>query len=236
MSLLSIQHINTGYGKKQVLFDVSLDVKKGETVLLVGANGSGKSTLFKAIYGIIPIWKNENGHLGRITYDDKELTDVPSHHLIKQGIMYIPQKQELFEDLTVEQNLMMSVLHLNDSKEHQKRLSKVYGQLNLLKGKRKQRASKLSGGERKFLSLGMVQMKRPRLLLYDEPLAGLSSNNVAVILNWLKKIKENGTTMIIIEHRIKELIEMVDKVIGLKLGKKNTKILNNLEHIKTFMI
>ena len=234
MSLLSVKHINTGYGKKQVLFNVNLTVEEGETVLLIGSNGSGKSTLFKAIYGTVPVWNSSEQ--GKVNFRGDDIANEKSHNLIRKGIMYVPQKNELFEDMTVVQNLEMSLLHLNVKKESIKRVEKVFAQIDILASKRKQITSKLSGGERKLLSLGMVLANRPKMVLYDEPLAGLSGNNVSLVLKWLKTIKENGTTLVIIEHRIKELIDMADKVVGLKLGRRNTETLDNLERIKSFMV
>lgn len=234
MSLLEVQHINTGYGKKQVLFDVDLKVEKGETVLLIGSNGSGKSTLFKAIYGLVPVWSTAEN--GKVLFNDKDITNSKSHSLIKKGIMYVPQKNELFEDMSIEQNLEMSLLHLNNRKEMNKSIEEVFAQINILAENKKQVASQLSGGERKLLSMGMVLANRPKLLLYDEPLAGLSGNNVSMVLNRLQVIKDNGTTLVIIEHRIKELMAFVDKVVGLKLGQRNTEALDNIDRIKSFMI
>lgn len=235
MSLLSIQNINTGYDKKQVLFDISLEVEKGETILLIGANGSGKSTLLKAIYGILPLWEDEKGR-GKIIYEGEDITKISSHELIKKGLMYIPQKNELFEDMTVVENLKMSTLFLNNSAETKKRLEDVFEKIPILEMRQKQIVNKLSGGERKKLSLGMVLMNRPKLLLYDEPLAGLSGKNIEDTINHLSSIKEAGTTLIIVEHRIKELISFADKVIGLKLGYLQKDNLNDLEKIKMFLV
>lgn len=236
MSLLSVKNINTGYGKKQVLFNVNLEVEDGQTVLLIGSNGSGKSTLFKAIYGILPLWKNEEGSIGKIRYIGDDLIGIESHSLINRNIMYIPQQNELFEDMTVEQNLRVAVLYKNSKAVNKEQLNEVYDELNILKEKRKQIAFKLSGGERKLLTMGMVLMNQPKLLLYDEPLAGLSGNNVKIVLDWLLRLKERGTTLVIIEHRIKELMGLADKFVGLKLGRKSEKKLNNLEHIKAFIV
>lgn len=234
MSLLEVQHINSGYGKKQVLFEVDLTVEEGETVLLIGSNGSGKSTLFKAIYGIVPIWNSAEN--GKVLFDDKDVTNSKSHCLIQKGITYVPQKNELFEDMTIEQNLQMSLLHLNSKKETNKRVQEVYAQIDILANNKKQIAAQLSGGERKLLSLGMVLANQPKMVLYDEPLAGLSGNNVSMALKWLQAIKDNGTTLVIIEHRIKELMAFADKVVGLKLGQRNTEALDKIERIKSFMI
>jgi ABC-type branched-chain amino acid transport systems, ATPase component len=235
MSLLSVQNINTGYDKKQVLFDISLEVEKGETILLIGANGSGKSTLLKAIYGILPLWEGGESK-GKIIYEGKDITNISTNHLIKKGLMYIPQKNELFEDMTVAENLKMSTLFLSNSTETKKRLEDVFEKNSLLKDRQKQIVNRLSGGERKQLSLGMILMNRPKLLLYDEPLAGLSGNNIEYTIHQLTEIKEAGTTIIIVEHRIKELILFADKVIGLKLGYMQKDNLTDLEKIKMFLV
>jgi len=232
MSILSVEHINTGYDKKQVLFDINFDIKQGECVLFVGSNGSGKSTLFKAIYRILDLWDKN----GKIVYNDENIEKLKTHQLIKKGIVYIPQKNELFEDLTVLENLELSILHLNNKKDSKDRIETVLEQIPTLKQKLKQDVNNLSGGERKLLSLAMALLNKPTVLLYDEPLSGLSTENIKVLVNHLRHIKENGTTLLLIEHRIKELLPLSDRVIGLKLGYKNTQELRTLEQIKTFMI
>jgi branched-chain amino acid transport system ATP-binding protein len=234
MSLLTLHNISTGYDKKQVLFDVSLDIIEGETLLVIGSNGSGKSTLFKAIFGILPLWS------GEIHYDNEPLHNAkrstPNSKLIPKGIMYVPQKNELFEDMTVLDNLKMSLLYLNNTTEAQNRIDAISQQMPELKNKYKQTADRLSGGERKLLSLAMVLANRPKLLLYDEPLAGLSRQNVEKVLEYLQLFKQNGTTIVLIEHRIKELLNFSDRCIGLKLGHLNKQTFKNIEDIKTFLV
>lgn len=232
MSLLSVQHIHTGYDKKQVLFDVSVEIKEGEKVLLIGSNGSGKSTLLKSVYGQLTFWDKQS----RVYFNGEDITGIAPHKLIKKGLMYIPQQNELFEDMSIQENLQMSVLHLNDSFEGKKRLEAVYTNMPNLKLHKKQVVNQLSGGERKMLCLGMVLMNKPKLLLYDEPLAGLSGDNIKEVLHWLDAIHKNGTTIVIVEHRVKELLHFVNNIIGLKLGKRNIETLNNIESIKTFMV
>jgi len=134
MKLMQIEHINTGYGKKQVLFDVSLDIEQGKTLLIVGANGSGKSTLFKSIYGILPLWN------GKITYKNEVLHETTSNakqktqssKLLPKGIMYIPQKNELFDDLTVYENLELSLLHKKHLDNPKQRIAEILEKLPLL--------------------------------------------------------------------------------------------------------
>jgi branched-chain amino acid transport system ATP-binding protein len=229
MSLLTLHNISTGYNKKQVLFDVSLEIDEGKTLLVIGSNGSGKSTLFKAIYELLPLWQ------GEINSSLKTLP-IGIGTKLSQGVMYIPQKNELFDDMTVLDNIKMSVLHLNNKQEATKRIEEVLEQMPELKPKLKQNADRLSGGERKLVSLAMVLANQPKLLLYDEPLAGLSGNNITIVLDWLQKLKQNGTTLVIIEHRIKELLTFADRVIGLKLGKLHPETFKNLEDIKTFIV
>lgn len=232
--ILNIQNISTGYGKKQVLSDVSLQLKEGETVLLVGSNGSGKSTLFKAIYGVLPLWNGTISFNKNILHNSTLKTH--SSKLIGKGIMYLPQKDELFEDMTVIENLKMSILHLHNSQEQNQRLNEVIQQMPILKTKSKQTVNRLSGGERKMLSLGMALLNRPKLLLFDEPLAGLSENNISTVLHWLSVVKQNYTTLVLIEHRIKNLINFADRVIGLKLGQLHTDNLKTIKDIKTFLV
>ena len=234
MSLLKVEHISTGYDKKQVLFDVSLEIKDNESILLVGSNGSGKSTLFKAIYGLLDIWSGTVEFENEILHTTK-LKTQPSK-LITKKLMYIPQKNELYDDLSVAENLKFSLLHLDNKTETQNRLEDVFTKLPVLKEKYKQTADRLSGGERKMLSLGMVLANKPKLLLYDEPLAGLSSLNVELVVHWLDYLKQNGTTLVLVEHRIKELFNFADKIIGLKLGTLTTENLNDLENIKQFLV
>lgn len=231
---MKIEHISTGYDKKQVLFDVSLELKENESVLLVGSNGSGKSTLFKAIFGLLDIWEGSVEFENQILHTPK--LKAPTSKLIQKGLMYIPQKNELYEDLSVTENIKFSLLHLNHKADAQNRLEEVYTMLPVLKSKHKQTADRLSGGERKLLSLAMVLANKPKILLYDEPLAGLSSQNIETVLRWLNHLKQNGTTLVLIEHRIKELIGLADRIIGLKLGTLTTENLNDLETIKQFLV
>ncbi len=232
MSILSVEHINTGYNKKQVLFDINFDIKQSECVLLVGSNGSGKSTLFKAIYRCLDLF----GKSGEIIFNDEDITKLTTQQLIKKGIVYIPQKDELFEDLTVLENLELSILHINNKKTSEERIETVLEQIPTLKQKLKQDVNNLSGGERKLLSLAMALLNKPKVLLFDEPLSGLSNENIKSLIVYLKEIKEQGTTLVLVEHRIKELLPLADRIIGLKLGQQNKQELNTIEEIKTFLV
>ena len=234
MSLLSIKNASTGYGKRQVLFDVSLDIEKGDTVLLVGSNGSGKSTLLKMVYGLLDVWEGSVEYNGVLLHDAKLKT--PTHTLIDKGIQYVPQKDELFDDATVLENLQFSLLHLKDRKESARRIAEVMEDLPLLKDRRKQPAGRLSGGERKMLALGMVMANKPSLLLYDEPLAGLSEEKIPETLSLLAKIRDHGTTMVIVEHHIKEMLGFTRSVVGMHLGHIRTAPFESAKDIQRFLV
>lgn len=211
--MLRVLNISTGYGKKQVLFDVSLEVAKGEIVLLAGSNGSGKSTLLKAIFGLLPIWNK-----GQILFDGENITGKPASALLQKGLLYIPQKNNLYEDLTVKENLEMAGLTLGRKllKERMETVLALFPSLTL---HLRRAPMKLSGGERQLLTLAMANLHQPKMLLVDEPYTGLSPHNLAVVTENLKKLNETtGATLLIIEHRVKECLAIADRVIGLKLG------------------
>ncbi len=234
MSLLSISNISTGYGNKQVLFDVSLDVEKGDTVLLIGSNGSGKSTLLKLVYGLLDVWNGTVEYDGTLLYSTAKKT--PTHKLIDMGIQYVPQKNELFDDASVLENLQFSLLHLNSRKESARRIDEVLAQIPILQERRKQIAGRLSGGERKMLTLSMVLVNRPKLLLYDEPLAGLSEDNIPTMLDMLGKIRDAGTTMVVVEHHVVEMVEFANNIQGMRLGRMSNHSLATISEMKKIML
>jgi branched-chain amino acid transport system ATP-binding protein len=227
--LLKVENISTGYGKKQVLFDVSFEVKQGEIVLLAGSNGSGKSTLLKAIYGLLPQWNN-----GQIIFDGENITGKPTVALLKKGMLYIPQKNNLFEDLTVKENLEMAGLTLDHPPTGglQQRIENALSIFTALVPQLNRTPMKLSGGERQLLTLAMATLHQPKMILIDEPFTGLSPQNITFIAENLKELNQkNGITLLIVEHRIKECLRIANRVISLKLGKvfKETEVSNNFD-------
>ncbi len=212
--MLKIENLNTGYDKKQILFDVSFDVKQGDIALLVGSNGSGKSTLLKAIFGICKIWQ------GNIIFNQENITNMPSNLLIQKGLMYIPQKNNVFEQLTVKENLEISGLALNNKTLFKQRVQLILASFETLIPFLDKNPMKMSGGERQQLVIAMAMLHQPKLLLLDEPFTGLSPKAITDISNKLTQInKENNTTILMVEHRIKEALPLANQVLGLKLGK-----------------
>lgn len=218
--MLKVENISTGYGKKQVLFDVSFKVSKGEIVLLAGSNGSGKSTLLKAIYGILPLWNStlERGK-GCVVFDGENITGKPTSALLRRGLLYIPLNNNLFENLTVKENLEMAGLTLN-RRVLRKRMENTLSIFTALVPHLNRIPMKLSGGEKTLLTLSMATLHQPKMILIDEPLTGLSPQNIIFVTENLKALNErSGITLLIVEHCVKECSRIANRVIGLKLGR-----------------
>ncbi len=215
--MLSINKISSGYGKKQVLYDVSMEVKAGEVILLTGGNGSGKSTLLKCIYNLLPLWT------GSIEFQEQNTSKNKPSDLIHNGIVYIPQKDFYFENLTVLENLQISgnMLSKQILKE---RITEVFELTGLEKFK-KRKPFDLSGGERKILAFGMGLIHKPKLLLFDEPFAGVDAKNTTTLLRLFKEtiIKpDNG--VIIVEHK-DDVKPLYTRKIKMHLGNIKRKLL-----------
>lgn len=210
--MLKIENVTTGYGKKQVLYDVSLTASLAEITLLTGGNGSGKSTLLKCIYGLLPIW-NKNG---KIIFQNKDISGYESSKLVELGIVYIPQKDNYFETLTIKENLIVSGSTYSNN-EIRQRQDYAYQLPNLYEF-RNRTPFNLSGGEKQLLALGNALMHKPKFILFDEPFTGLDANNTNIMIKQLIKLKQQGIGMLIVEHK-QVLNTYSDKIIKLKLGK-----------------
>lgn len=215
MSILRVQNISSGYGNKQVLHNISFDVAEQEIVLLIGANGCGKSTALKTIYGILGPWND-----GKIYFENEDITGLNSSRLIKKGLLYMPQKDGNFEGLTVQENLEISGLTLGRRKLLYERISEVYDIFPTLRDLRNRTPLKISGGEKKIMEFGMALMHRPKMILLDEPIAGLSPGNVSVVMETVVKLnKESAISFLIVEHGIKESYGVAQRIIAMKNGK-----------------
>ena len=217
--ILSVRNLSTGYGKKQVLWDVSLEVMPGEMLLIAGGNGSGKSTLFKAIYGLLPPWNTDAEIIFRPDPNGPALKAHPAALNLSKGLAYLPQKKAVFDDLTVEDNLRLAGHTLCSHNEFIARQDAVLASIPALKTFLRQKPEKMSGGERQMTALGMVLLHQPRLLLLDEPLAGLDSDNAHLLATIIQGIRERlGLALVIIEHRFTEFARMAHRTMRLQLG------------------
>lgn len=212
--MLEVKNISSGYGKKQVLFDISLDVKVGEVILLTGGNGSGKSTLLKCIYNLLSCWS------GEIFFEGEKINGLKPSDLIRKGIVYIPQKDFYFENLTVEENLQISGNSLTKN-EIKERISEVY-ELTGLSKFRKRKPFDLSGGERKILAFGMGLIHKPRLLLFDEPFAGVDAQKSLVLNRLFKETVINPENMVVIVEHKDDAKQLFTRKIKMELGKIKT--------------
>lgn len=211
--MLTVQHLTTGYGKKQILTDVSFHVNPGEIVLLAGGNGSGKSTVLKAIYGLLKPWTTK----GKIIFDGHDITALPSSQMLQRGMVYVPQKKNVFEDFTVEENLMTSA-NIYLKHEAQKRIDKVFVLLPRLAEIRKRTPFHLSGGERQLLAFGNALVHTPKLVLFDEPFAGVDTANSTLLSKTIQDMHHCNITFIIVEHKTALLEHFLTSKIELELG------------------
>ena len=211
--MLEVKNISSGYGKKQVLFDVSFEVKQGEIVLLAGGNGSGKSTILKCIYGLLPLWN------GEISFNGENLNGFKTSYMIKKGIVYIPQKNNYFENLTVQENLEVSgSVYIKSILK--KKIDNVYQEIPKLFAQKKRTPFNLSGGERQLLAFGMALIHEPKLILFDEPLAGLDKAKTTIIMDKIVQLnKKNNIGFLIIEHRKNFTLDNIHNEFQLYLGR-----------------
>ncbi|KAA6301437.1 MAG: High-affinity branched-chain amino acid transport ATP-binding protein LivF [Candidatus Ordinivivax streblomastigis] len=211
--MLKVEHLTTGYGKKQVLTDVSFEVGCGEIVLLTGGNGSGKSTILKCIYGLLKPWNED----GKIIFEGEDITGKHASEMIRKGIVYMPQKKNVFEEFTVEENLLTSA-DIYSKSEAKERIKKVFEWLPVLETLRKRTPYHMSGGERQLLAFGNVLVHEPKLVLLDEPFAGVDAGNSEVLAESIKKLNEKGVCFVVVEHKKEWFEKLKLNEIKLELG------------------
>ncbi len=210
-TLLEATAINTGYGQLQVLWDNEIIVGKSERVVLLGANGAGKTTLLKAIMGLIPLWS------GSIVFDGDHLEKKRTDERFQSGVSYMSE-MGVIAGLTVEENLLIGGYYLNKQAQKQQ-LEKMYEQFPDLKQKRKNAGGSLSGGQRKMLGVAKALMSQPKLLVMDEPSAGLSPLFVKEVIDFLiKSTEESNLSLLIAEQNVK-FLEIADRVYVLDGGR-----------------
>lgn len=211
--MLAIRELETGYGKKQVLFGLSMDVREGEIVALIGPNGAGKSTVLKAVCGLIPVWR------GEITFKGSRTNGASPAQNVARGITFAPQGSRVFHDLTVMENLEIGGCQL-PRKLLKERIANVLEFFPVLKERIRQEAGKLSGGEQQMLALARALVPEPRLLMLDEPSLGLSPNLVGDVFERIVRVShDTRVSILIVEQKVREVLEICNRVYSLKLGK-----------------
>ena len=209
--MLRVANVSAGYAGFQALFDVSLDVNAGESVAVIGPNGAGKTTLLRLISKLIEPTR------GEVFFDDQTLTSVPAHAVVERGIAHVPENRRLFPRLTAEENLRMGAF--TSRRRYAERLDQVYALFPRLKQHRHQVAGTMSGGEQQMCAIGRALMSGPRLLLLDEPSAGLAPVVVQSIFELVRRICAQGYTVLIVEQNIRQVLKVVSRAYLLDAGR-----------------
>ncbi len=195
--MLKIKKLTVHYGPLPALYEVSLEIKKGEIVSLLGPNGAGKTTLLLTLSGILKTTE------GRIIFEEEDITNLTPHKIVSRGIGHVPQGRHIFPTLSVIDNLVMGAyLYRKEKKEMKKDLEQIYQLLPALEERTHQRAGTLSGGEQQMLSIGRALMGRPKLLLLDEPSLGLAPRPMGEVFATFKEMNQKGLTLFMVEQEI----------------------------------
>ena len=211
--ILEITDLSVRFGAVIALVDVSVAIRPGEVIALMGPNGAGKSTVLKAVMGMVPV------AAGEIRWRSARV-DSPTHDIVKKGISFVPQGRRVFTHLNVQENLEMGSMHVKDPVARQERLESVMEFFPILREKRRDPASAMSGGEQQMLALGRGLMSSPQALLLDEPTLGLAPIIVAEVFEKVTEINELlGTTIVLVEHNIKGALNIVNRAYILDRGR-----------------
>lgn len=213
-NILETKGLNVGYGPIHVIYDLDFEVPDGEVTVIVGPNGVGKTTLLKAIMGLATVYS------GQVMFQGKDITNIPPYERTKLGIGYMPQTGNIFSKLTVEDNLKMAAYTVNSAKMYSDKLEFVFNLFPRLKEYMPRAAGTLSGGERQMLAEGMVLMREPKLMMVDEPTAGLMPKLVNDVMKQLEQMAETtGLPIVLVEQRAKRALQVGDKAYMMRGGK-----------------
>ena len=213
---LKVKGLKVKYGAIEALKGIDIEVREGDVVALLGANGAGKTTTLRKISGLIEAAE------GSILFYGKDITKMEAEKIAKLGIAQSPEGRQVFRDLTVEENLKIGAFTIKDSKQMEKNFERAYRYFPVLKERKNQTASTLSGGEQQMLAIARALMSSPKILLLDEPSLGLAPLIVQDIMNIVKEIKKEGTTVVIVEQNAAQTLKIADYAYVLELGIINT--------------
>lgn len=212
MAMLTVKDLNVYYGMIHALKDVSFEVNEGEIVALIGANGAGKTTTLHTVSGLLP------AKSGTVEFEGKNITKMPGHQIVRQGMAHVPEGRRVFSGLTVYENLKMGAYTRSDKQEIANTLDMVYSSFPRLAERSRQLAGTLSGGEQQMLAMGRALMAHPRLLLMDEPSMGLSPLFVAEIFKIIEQVNKQGVTILLVEQNAKKALSIANRAYVLETG------------------
>lgn len=213
MVMLEVKKIDVFYGNSQVLWDVSLEVREGEIVSIIGANGAGKSTTLKTIIGLLV------PRSGSIKFLGEDITKLPPHERIKRGISLIPEREKIFPKMSVEENLLLGLYPLEEKKKGSEKLEWIFEIFPILKERKNQRAGTLSGGEQQMLAIARALMSSPKLLILDEPSQGLAPIMVSKVFNIVENLKKEGVTILLSAQNVFHSLSISDRAYVLENGR-----------------
>jgi branched-chain amino acid transport system ATP-binding protein len=209
---LEVQEVSAGYGDTTIIRDISLQMAAGETLVIVGPNGHGKTTLMRAISGLLPVSS------GTIMLGGERINGRRAEALTDLGLVHVPQGDHLFPELTVEENLMMGAFPRASWRERRQTVDGVFERFPTLRERRTQHASSLSGGERRQVAIGRGLMRRPRLLIVDEPSLGLAPVIIETVYETIGEIASGDTSVLLVEENFTHIEEIADRVCVLEMG------------------
>lgn len=211
--MLEVKNLSVSYGAIEAVKDISFTVNDGEIVSLIGANGAGKTTTLHTITGLVP------SKSGSVMYNGVDLLKTHNNKIVTLGMAHIPEGRHVFTRMSVEENLEMGAFSLKDQSDLKKDLDMVYGLFPRLKERRNQKAGTLSGGEQQMLAMGRALMSHPKTILMDEPSMGLSPKLVKEIFSIIRKLHEQGITILLVEQNAKMALSIADRAYVLETGR-----------------